>query len=37
MDINSPQPPLKKKKKGEVLEYLVDFTEGNFLKTTVDK
>lgn len=36
MDINSPQPPppfLKKKK----LEYLVDFTEGNFLKTTVDK
>lgn len=36
MDINSPQPPLKKKK-GEVLEYLVDFTEGNFLKTTVDK
>lgn len=23
--------------KGEVLEYLVDFTEGNFLKTTVDK
>lgn len=32
MDINSPPPPPFFFLKGEVLEYLVDFTEENFLK-----